>query len=244
MGSQDKTRAQLLEELSVMKQRVDELEERTIFHTNLLNAVGQAIIATTLQGEIVFFNRFAEQLYGWSAEEALGRNIMDVTVPQISQGQAGEIMAELGRGISWSGEFSVQRRDGTVFPALVVNTPILDPDGEFVGIIGASSDISARKQIEEQLRQSEVKFRNVVEQSVDGIALTDMQGLITVWNRGIEQITGLTALEMLGKSIWDVQFQMDTEAAKTPERQQQLKVEFQKFLRTGKAPYAGKLLES
>ena len=102
MGSQDKTRAQLLEELSVMKQRVDELEERTIFHTNLLNAVGQAIIATTLQGEIVFFNRFAEQLYGWSAEEALGRNIMDVTVPQISQGQAGEIMAELGRGISWS----------------------------------------------------------------------------------------------------------------------------------------------
>ena len=244
MGSQDKTRAQLLEELSVMKQRVDELEERTIFHTNLLNAVGQAIIATTLQGEIVFFNRFAEQLYGWSAEEALGRNIMDVTVPQISQGQAGEIMAELGRGISWSGEFSVKHRDGTVFPALVVNTPILDPDGEFVGIIGASSDISARKQIEEQLQQSEVKFRNVVEQSVDGIAVTDTQGLITVWNRGIEQITGLTALEMLGKPIWDVQFQMDTEAIKTPERQQQLKAEFQKFLRTGKAPNAGKLLES
>src|SRR6185295_8466822 len=80
-------------------------EEQTRFQANLLNAVGQAIIATDAAGIVTYVNRAAEHLYGWAAEETRGRTILDVTVPQVSQRQAEEIMAHLSRGESWSGEF-------------------------------------------------------------------------------------------------------------------------------------------
>jgi len=129
-------------------------EERIRFQAHLLNVVGQAVIATDLDGKIVFWNRFAEQLYGWRADEALGRDVVEVTVPHTGKEQAVEIMAALTRGESWSGEFTVQRRDGTTFPALVTDAPIHAPDGRLIGSVGVSHDISERKQAEEQLRRT------------------------------------------------------------------------------------------
>jgi PAS domain-containing protein len=65
---------------------------------------------------------------------------------------AAEIMAQLGRGERWSGEFPVQKRDGTEFWAEVTDTPIRNASGEIVGIAGISQDITARKQAEQALR--------------------------------------------------------------------------------------------
>lgn len=129
-------------------------EEQIRFQAHLLNAVGQAVIATDLDGKIVFWNRFAEQLYGWRADEALGRNVIEVTVPTVNKAQAAEIMAALTRGASWSGEFTVQRRDGTIFPAMMTDAPIHSPDGRLIGVVGVSHDISERKRAEEQLHRT------------------------------------------------------------------------------------------
>ncbi len=130
-------------------------EEQTRFQANLLNAVGQAVIATDAAGTVTYINRAAENLYGWRAEETRGSTILDVTVPQVSQIQAEEIMAYLSRGESWSGEFLVQNRDGRVFPAEVHDSPIFNKENELIGIIGISSDITERKQAEEKLREKE-----------------------------------------------------------------------------------------
>jgi PAS domain S-box-containing protein len=85
-------------------------EEQTRFQATLLNAVGQAVIATDAAGTVTYVNQAAENLYGWRAEEAEGLSILEVTVPQVSQTQATEIMTQLSRGESWSGEFLVQHR--------------------------------------------------------------------------------------------------------------------------------------
>ncbi len=129
-------------------------EEQIRFQAHLLDVVGQAVIATDLDSKIIFWNRFAEQLYGWRADEALGRAIVDVIVPAVSQAEAASIMAALQEGARWSGEFTVQRRDGTLFPALVTNAPIHDGDGKLVGIVGISHDITERRQAEMQLRKT------------------------------------------------------------------------------------------
>jgi PAS domain S-box-containing protein len=129
-------------------------EEQIRFQAHLLDVVGQAVIATDLDGTIIFWNRFAEQLYGWRADEAQGRDIMDVTVPDMSQAEAANIMAALQEGARWSGEFTVQRRDGTLFPALVTDAPIHDGDGKLIGIVGISHDITERQQAEMQLRKT------------------------------------------------------------------------------------------
>ena len=126
-------------------------EEQLHFQAQLLQTVGQAIIATDPAGVITYWNRVAEQMYGWPAEEVLGRNVLEVTPSPATQEQATEIMRRLGSGEPWTGEFTVRRRDGTTFEAIVTDAPVHDETGALIGIVGISTDISERKALEEQL---------------------------------------------------------------------------------------------
>ena len=127
---------------------------------HLLDAVGQAVIATDLEGRITYWNRGAERMFGWSAAEALGRNVIEVTPTETSQGHAEAVMARLRRGETWSGEFLVRRRDGTAFHALVTDTPVLDDAGDLCGIVGVSVDLTGQKQADEELRRREEALRD------------------------------------------------------------------------------------
>src|ERR687897_528859 len=141
-------------------------EEQIRFQARLLDAVGQAIIATDPQGTIIYWNRAAEELYGWSKEEVMGRPIVAVTPSQEMLERAEEIMSELRAGRSWSGEFVVQRKDGSSFPAMVTDTPVHDEQGNLAGIIGVSTDITEITKMEE-LRRSEERFRLLAENAQD-----------------------------------------------------------------------------
>jgi diguanylate cyclase (GGDEF)-like protein/PAS domain S-box-containing protein len=121
------------------------------FHARLLDSVGQAVIAADPQGKVIYCNRATQELYGWSAEEVIGRPIMEVTSSEDLMEQAQEIMTELIAGRSWTGEFVVRRKDGTTFPALVTDTPAYDDEGNLVAIIGVYTDITKRKRMEERL---------------------------------------------------------------------------------------------
>jgi PAS domain S-box-containing protein len=123
--------------------------KKASFQARLLNAVGQAVIATDMKGNITYWNRAAEQLYGWTETEVLGRNIVDVTPAETSREQATNILNRLIAGESWSGEFLAKRRDGTVFPAIVTDAPIINDLGEFIGIVGVSTDITEQKWMQE-----------------------------------------------------------------------------------------------
>ncbi len=123
-------------------------EEAIRFQARLLDVVEQAVIATDVSGIITYWNHYAETLYGWSADEALGRNILDITPAPEAQEQAAHIMDRLRAGESWAAEFMVHRRDGTHFPAMVIDSPIFDAEGAVIGIVGVSQDISAAKRAE------------------------------------------------------------------------------------------------
>lgn len=131
-----------------------EAERQIRFQAHLLAVVDQAVIATDLEGVIIYWNRFAESLYGWSAAEVLGRNIADIIPSNLSQQEAIEILSRLKRGESWSGEFVVRRRDGTAFPAMATDTPIRSEDGSIIGIVGVSFDMTRQKKTEEALREA------------------------------------------------------------------------------------------
>src|SRR5215208_1336284 len=141
-------------------------EEQIRFQARLLDAVGQAIIATDPQGRIVYWNRAAQELYGWSKVEVMGRPIVAVTPSEEMLERAEEIMSELRAGRSWSGEFVVQRKDGSSFPVMVTDTPVHDEQGNLEGIIGVSTDITEIKKMEE-LRRSEERFRLLAENAQD-----------------------------------------------------------------------------
>jgi PAS domain S-box-containing protein len=174
-------------------------EEQVHFQAKLLDAVGQAVIATDTQGNVIYWNRAAEDLYGWSAEEAMGRSIVEVTPSEELMERAQEIMGELMAGKSWSGEFVVRRKDGTSFPAMVSDTPVLDEEGNVVAIIGVSTDITEIKETEE-LRRSEESFRLLVEGVKEyAIFMLDPQGYISSWNAGAQRINGYSSEEIIGR---------------------------------------------
>jgi PAS domain S-box-containing protein len=125
-------------------------EEEIRFQAHLLDAVEQAVIATDLDGTVIYWNSFAEKLFGWPAAEALNANIMDITPAASLRDQAAEIFSSLKQGQSWSGEFVVKRRDGTEFPALVTDSPIFDDEGELIGMVGVSVDNTSRRRTEEE----------------------------------------------------------------------------------------------
>ena len=136
--------------------------EQTIrFQARLLDAVEQAVIAIDRNGQIIYWNRFAEQLYGWKASETLGQNISAIISSGTAREQATEIMAALLQGKSWTGEFWVRRRDGTIFPAYVIDSPLYDEQNQLVGIVGVSIDISERKAAAEAVRANAERFQNL-----------------------------------------------------------------------------------
>lgn len=118
------------------------------FQARLLDSVAEAVIATGPRGDILYWNKAAERLYGWRADEVIGRNAGQVIVAPDQYEQGTRIMERLRRGETWSGEFATRRRDGTPLDVLVTDSPIRDADGKLVGIIGVSMDISERKQAE------------------------------------------------------------------------------------------------
>ncbi len=173
-------------------------EEQVQFRARLLNEIGEAVVATDLQGTITYWNRAAEKIYGWSAPEALGQNVLGVTTADSTREQAGRIFENLRKGESWSGEILLRRKDGTEFPGGVTDSPALNEQGTLIGIIGISADITERKRGEEAIRESEARFRQLTEAIKEVFWLSDptKKELLYV-SHGYEEIWGRTCESLL-----------------------------------------------
>ncbi len=92
-------------------------------------------------------------------------------------------------------------------------------------------------------QQREQTFRNIVEQSSDGIMVTDEEGHLMEWNRGAEYITGLRRADVLGQPYWDVLFQLLPEQHQTPATYEEYETSIREFLQTGQVAWIDHLLE-
>jgi PAS domain S-box-containing protein len=155
----------------------------------LLHALGHAVIATDLQGTVVAWNAAAEQLYGWPAADALGRDITEVTVPTVSKQAASEIMAALREGRSWSGGFPVQRRGGEMLHALVTDSGVYQ-DGKLIGIVGASLNLAEA-------------VRHLMERSSDAAVLVDEQHVVSYASPAVANLFGWPVDAVQGAPLTD-----------------------------------------
>jgi len=173
-----------------------EAAERIRFQAQLLDRVGQAVIATDTAGHVIYWNPGAEATFGWAADEVIGRPIVEITPSEEMEGRAHEIMADLRRGRSWSGEFRLRRKDGTTFPGIVTDSPIYDPDGEIVGMIGVTTDIS-------ELKESERRYRALFEEALMPIMVADRAGRYIDANSAALRFLECTREELLERSAFD-----------------------------------------
>lgn len=152
-----------------------------------LASIGQAVITTDPEGVVIYWNRAAQDLYGWTPEEAVGRNIASLTVPEVAQEVAADIMAALRDGVPWSGGFPVRRKDGSRFPALVTDSGIYR-DGTLVGIIGVSTNLGTA-------------LRPLLERSTDAALILRSDAVVTYASPAVHQLFGWADEAIIGTSI-------------------------------------------
>ena len=122
------------------------------FQAQLLNAVQQAVVATDPEGIVIFWNKFAENLYGWTAEEAVGQTIQELTPSPFLREHGAEMVMRGAAGESWTGESLVQGKSGKPFPALITNSPVRDESGDLDQHFASFIDLTRHKEEQAQSR--------------------------------------------------------------------------------------------
>jgi len=136
----------------VTRKRSPRLPAETRRLIDLLDATGQAVIATDAAGTIIHWGDHAERIYGWKAREVRGRNIVEVTPSKLSRAEADHIMRSLSAGEIWSGTFEVRDRRGRSFRASVTDVPVVKAH-RTTAIVGLSSRADTRSKLGETLRE-------------------------------------------------------------------------------------------
>jgi PAS domain S-box-containing protein len=114
-----------------------------------------AIVAIDRDRTIRFWNRGAEQLYGWTADEAMGRHIALIYPKDKLDEVQRTILAALERDGTWSGEFPLARKDGSPFTGYLSLAHIRDAQGRVLGTVGIQADVTERVQLRDQLFQAQ-----------------------------------------------------------------------------------------
>jgi len=164
---------------------------------SLLTLTHDSIYVRDMNGVIRYWNRGAEMLYGWSAEEAVGEGAQELlkTNFRVSQDQIETELLTSGR---WEGELSQSKKDGTHVVVATRWSIKRDEGGTPTAILVTSNDISQRKRAEEAVRQSEKQLREVIE-IMPAIAWTSSSdGCFEFVNKRWQEYTGMSAQDSAG----------------------------------------------
>ena len=169
----------------------------------LVQATPDVIWRNDAEGRFTFMAEGAEQLFGWKAEELVGRHFTAVVAPE-SLADAGEAWGRLitTPDALWRLRFILIRKDGSRFPAEA--SAVTSFDGvEFRGAQGTLRDISDRERLERDLRESEERYRGLVQSSPDLIFEMDGAGVYTFYSDRTEEVIGWSPSEMIGHPFTD-----------------------------------------
>ena len=166
---------------------------------SIVDSSQDAIISKSLDGIITSWNRGAESIFGYQAEEVIGRHISIIIPPdRIDEMEA--ILREIRLG-GTAGHIETKRqtKDGRVLDMSITISPIRDAVGKITGASKVGRDITAQKRAELALNESESRMRSVVDHIVDGIITINERGIIESFNPAAEQIFGYQAAIAIGR---------------------------------------------
>lgn len=176
-------------------------ERQLRYHASLQQTVRDAVIATDLQMCVQSWNPAAEAIYGWRAEEVIGKRVGELlqTRYPVTSTTASNLRALYQQGW-WQGEVIQRHRDGADLSFLSSVTLLKDDRGMPFGVVAVNHDITELKAAHEALRQSEEMHRFLIETMRNGFAIYDQADQITYVNDRFCELLGYTRAELIGTS--------------------------------------------
>ncbi len=182
----------------------------------LVRAAGDAILAVDGAGRIIMWNPAAENMFAYDGKQALGKTFFDL-LARPADVAAFRKSSDVGGIDRPSGTVEVKARDrvGREFPVEITMASSTVANGWFSSIVASTAnsittlivrDISARRQAEQALKESERKYRSIIDTAGEGVVLAMPQGPYTFVNPRMSEMLGYSVEEMVGKSSTDFTF--------------------------------------
>ncbi len=178
-------------------------EAQIRFLSSITENTTDAIMVTDADFRITYINKIAEKFFGYSLDELQGQTPEIVNAePQAAEIQE-TIYQTVSSGQTYLGESLNRRKDGSTFYCEYKVMPLKGGDGKIHSYFSLQRDISERKRKDEELRQSESKYRELVENHNDVIFSVDAAGVIGYISPAIIAITGFSPEEVVGRNLFD-----------------------------------------
>lgn len=213
MEMEAKTREQLIAQIKILERQVKEVNEAEAQHTKaemireaseerfrlFFNSAPVGLSITTFQGAILNANKVVQDLLGYSLEELIGMNILEVYFEPAERQRLLNMLKESNQIRDF--ETTFRHKDGAVWTVLL-NSDYIDIDNQKV-LLTSIYDITRFKQLQADLREFEARYRFLFDIAPVGIIVTDFQGGMSGGNRAIQELLGYTEEELKTINVLD-----------------------------------------
>ncbi|MCO6499642.1 MAG: PAS domain S-box protein [Vicingus serpentipes] len=190
----------LQKEIKQRKQARKELIESQKYNRSIISSSLDIICASNKKGEIIEFNTAAERAFGYKEKEVLQKKVKLIYAFEEEYIKVSKNLKEKG---TFTGEIINKRKNGETFLSFLSASFLYSEEGEIIGTMGVSRDITELKEAEKQLIESEEKYRHLFENSSDLIQGVNDKGEIEYINNTWKKTMGYTTKEIINKNIFD-----------------------------------------
>jgi two-component system, chemotaxis family, CheB/CheR fusion protein len=189
-------------------------EQQRFFLAAVVDSSKDSVVTIDFKGVITSWNKAAEDLYGYPGNEAIGKNLSLVVLPEDIR----QLLLNIDR-IKHSKAVEIYdtirlHKGGDLINLEVVLSPVKNDRDEVIGVSTVARNITDRVKVQDTLRKSEERFRALISQTVVGIYQADLKRVITFVNDPLCNMFGSSREELIGRSLWSTTFEEDVEFEK------------------------------
>ncbi|NUJ80656.1 PAS domain S-box protein [Methylocystis sp. FS] len=184
--------------------RLKRAEDRLLTLSAAVEQSPIAVMITNKHGEIEYVNSRFASLTGYPPHELIGRNPRMLQSKRTEGDQYRRLWESIRAGVEWRGQIQDKRKDGKLYWASEIITPLHNAKGEITHYLAMQQDITEQKRDKEALFESEQRFRQIADMAGDWLWEQDPDGRYTYSSGAVEDVLGMTPEEVVGKSYLDL----------------------------------------